>query len=370
MKIVIIVSSNIVKDPRVVKQAEIVKSLTNDFLVIGKHDENITDERVKKLNFPVELIKVYNSDNILTKAINRLLFGYKLIILLNKYKPDVIHANDFDMLFFSYFIKRKNQNLIYDAHEIYSKNGLVNKYRFVSKAIELMEKKMLKKVDTFITVSNASKGYYLAKDYKEPIVITNTPIYKNIDPLPKAKKFQVLYHGIISENRGYEEFSLAAIENKTNDIEFILRGYGPLESKIKEIQAVNDIKNLILEEPVEMDEMIYTATRSHVGVVLTKPVSANYKYTISNKFFEYIHAGLPIIASPVPEHEYLLNKYNIGILLEEVTPNNIYKAVKYLYDNPEIYKEKKENVLKARELLRWQNEARILKDIYLYNSQM
>ncbi|WP_414054794.1 glycosyltransferase [Macrococcus equi] len=368
MKIAIIVSSNIVKDPRVVKEAEIAKSITDDYIVIGKYDENATKSRLSKLNFNYQLIKVKTGNTIISKALSRIRFGLKLIKAVKKYNPDVIHANDFDMLFFSYFFKKPNQILIFDAHEIYAKNGMIAKSALLSKLVEKAEKKMLSKVDHFITVSHAAKTYYQSRKYpKEATVITNVPIKKEISVIEKSHNFQVLYQGIVSEGRGYEEFAQAA-EFVDKNIELVVRGYGPTMPEIENLKIKKQLSNLLIEDPVEMDEMIRVATSSHVGVVMTKPISANYEYTISNKFFEYLHAGLPLILSPVKEHKYLNDKFHVGIIVDQVTPEAIAEAANKLYKDAQFYSTLKSNVQKASEQLNWQKESEKLRQYYQGNN--
>ncbi|UJS28628.1 glycosyltransferase [Macrococcoides canis] len=366
MRIAVIVSSNIVKDPRVMKQSEIVSELTDDYIIIGKKDENATKERLSKINFNYKLINTKASNNIIGKAITRLSFGLKLINHLKKFNPDVIHANDFDMLFFAYFVKKKNQNLIYDAHEIYAKNGMISKVPLLSKIIVMLEKHMMKKVNHFVTVSNAAKEYYQSKGYKlEPVVITNAPIKREFQKLEKNKKFEAIYQGIVSEGRGYEEFAESA---RYTDAQVTIRGYGPTMGKISDIKNKYSLENLKIEDPVEMDEMIRAASRSHVGIVMTKPISENYEYTVSNKLFEYLHAGIPVILSPVKEHIYLNDIYDFGLIVDKITPDEIGKAISYLKDNIEIYNTKQRNAVKASEIFTWQNESKKLNNIYKGNS--
>ncbi|PKF46219.1 capsular biosynthesis protein [Macrococcoides caseolyticum] len=362
MRIAVIVASNIVKDPRVMKQSEIVSELTDNYIIIGKKDENATKERLSKINFNYKLINAKASNNIIGKAITRLSFGLKLINYLKKFNPDVIHANDFDMLFFAYFVKKKNQNLIYDAHEIYAKNGMISKVPILSKIIVMLEKHMMKKVNHFVTVSNAAKEYYQTKGYKlEPVVITNAPIKREFQKLEKNKKFEAVYQGIVSEGRGYEEFAESA---RFTEAQVTIRGYGPTMGKISDIKNKYSLENLKIEDPVEMDEMIRAASRSHVGIVMTKPISENYEYTVSNKLFEYLHAGIPVILSPVKEHIYLNNIYKFGIVIDEVTPSKIADAISRLKNDEELYKELEENAIKAAKIFTWQNESKKLKEVY------
>lgn len=363
MKIAIIVSSNIVKDPRVVKQAEVVKDITDDYIVIGKWDENATKERIDKLKFSHKLLKSKNVKSFVKKAITRIIFGIKIIRELNVYMPDIIHANDFDMLFFAYFTKKKNQILIYDAHEIYAKNGLVSKFKVFSNFLIFIEKRMMRKVDYFITVSYAAKDYYISNKYSvEPLVITNVPIKTEFNVLDKHDKFEALYQGIVSPNRGYEEFAKSA--NYTDAI-ITIRGYGPSLSSIENIKEQENLINLNIEKPVEMEEMIKYASRSHVGIVMTKPVSENYEYTVSNKIFEYIQAGIPVIMSPVKEHKYLNEKYKIGLVVDQINEFEIAKAINLLKEDKDYYDELVKNVKKASKVLNWQIESELLKKIYI-----
>lgn len=68
-----------------------------------------------------------------------------------------------------------------------------------------------------------------------------------------------------------------------------------------------------MDKPVEVKELVDKLAESNVGVILTKPVSINFEYTVSNKIFECIHAGLPVILSPVKEHIYLNENINLAL---------------------------------------------------------
>src|SRR5699024_11485206 len=85
----------------------------------------------------------------------------------------------------------------------------------------------------------------------------------------------------------------------------------------------------------------------------------------SNKIFECIHAGLPVILSPVKEHQYLNDKYNFGIVVDEVSPKSIAEAVRKLKSNPELYSELRKNAIEASKVLNWENESKKLVKLYM-----
>lgn len=366
MRIVILVTSNIIKDPRILKQAKTIISNKGELLVVGRKDELANSPEFQELNFNYDLIDSAKDNlSIFGKVVERLKFGYQLYKKTIDFKPNVIHANDFDTLLFAVCAGKKiNARIVYDAHEIYSQNGAIAKYKIFSKLIMLVEKYLIKKVDSFITVSNAAKVYYEEKGYtKSPTVITNVPFSSSKISTFKEDKFTVLYQGIISSGRGYEEF-LRSSESILPDITMLIRGYGPLKDHLIKEKKERNLQNLKFPEAVPMSDLIYKASEAHVGVVLTKPISGNYKYTVSNKIFEYIHAGIPVILSNVPEHKMLNEKYNFGLILNEVSPKDISNAINYLFKNPEKYNELKDNARKAALELCWEKEEKKLIDLY------
>lgn len=366
MKILNIVSSNVVQDPRVLKQIETIRSMTDTYLIIGKNNERATNERLNNVNFNLKLLgKNIDDTKMISKIINRVKFAFNVSKEIRKYQPDIIHANDFDVLFMVFLSRYRKAKVIYDAHEIYSKNSNINRIKVLSKLVQSIEKQIIKKVDGFVTVSYAAKNYYKNMGYaKEPEVITNAPMLMNTDlETNKHDLFEVVYQGQIVADRGYDEFIHAAKIEK--DTRFVIRGFGPLEQHLKEIKEKQQISNSVFDSAVEINELIPKLTESHVGVVLTKPVSVNYEYTVSNKIFECIHAGLPVILSPVREHIYLNNKYHFGIVIDEVTPENIAKAVRTLKSNRVLYQKLRNNAIKATQQLNWQKESEKLKAVYL-----
>lgn len=368
-RILNIVSSNVITDPRVQKQIETIKEVTNDYLIIGRSNSRVTNKRLKKVDYNLKLFgKAVDDKGIINKIMNRAVFGLKTIFAIWKFKPDIIHANDFDTLFISKISNYKRAKIIFDAHEIYSKNSFINTQKWLSLLVQVMEKNFLKKKCDFITVSNSAKQYYIENGYPiEPVVVTNVPILKdnsnyNFD---NSNSFKVIYQGQIVKDRGYEEFVMSSKLLEDSNIELVVRGFGLVKNDLIEMKIEESLNNLRIEDPVEYEELVESLTNNNLGVVLTKPISDNYKYTVSNKIFEYIHAGLPVLLSPLPEHKYLNEKYDFGLILEDVTPDEIAKSILYLYKNPLRYKELKKNAENAKEKLNWQRESRKLKKLYL-----
>jgi glycosyltransferase involved in cell wall biosynthesis len=111
-------------------------------------------------------------------------------------------------------------------------------------------------------------------------------------------------------------------------------------------------------------EVIKAASASHVGVILTRPISISYELTVSNKLFECINAGLPVILSDVPEHRYLNEKYKFGIILEEISSECLAEAAIKLKNDFKLYETLKQNAIVASKELCWENEGMKLVSVY------
>lgn len=372
MKICMLVTDSVKKDPRVQREANTASSAGLDVTVLGCNDQNYDEEFITSQPYSIWIYRLdmkyrgHLKSNV-KKFLRMWLPIYNLYKKCIELKPDVIHANDFDTLPAAYFAARKLKcAVVYDSHEIYSgMPQLVNKpvIRNIIKAIEGF---IIKRVDAVTSVSHAA-AKVLASMYKikEPTVVTNCSFYNDGQNFSKKNEsFEVVYHGMINLFRGYEELAEAA-KYINDDVKIVIRGYGSIKGKIEEyVKAEGLLGKVEFAEPVEIKDLIPEAAKSMVGAVLTVPVSDNFKYTVSNKIFEYVQARIPVILSDVPEHRYINDLYHIGIVIDDVTPEKIAEAINKFYLDKEFYERCRQNVEKAAKVLCWENEGSKLVEIY------
>jgi glycosyltransferase involved in cell wall biosynthesis len=218
-----------------------------------------------------------------------------------------------------------------------------------------------------VSVSHSAAAYF-SKKYKIPlpVVVTNCP-YKSDIPLISVKDmngFEALYQGLMIKGRGYEEFVKSG-KFIDDTITLVLRGYGFIEDELKKIISNENLQNRVrFDPPVEIKDIISKATDSHLGIVLTQPININFKYTVSNKIFEYMQAGLPVLMSDIPEHRYLNEKFNFGVIVEDFSPQNIAASINELHTNPTKYNLLRNNAIKAADVMCWERESLKLLDLY------
>lgn len=374
MKISMIVFNTVWNDPRVRREATSTFKKGIETIVLGLKDFDYNKEKVNALPFPVSLIEIDSkyyrpSRTFFTIVRREFIIYYKFIKECIKAKPDIIHANDLNALPVAYFsAKFTKSKIVYDSHEIFTENDFEGKN---TRKIfwEIVEKFLIKRVDQVLSVSN-SAATELSQMYniEKPTIITNCVARVNKASLKEKSidGFEVLYHGKFYKGRGYEAFIKAAVLLKDfPSIRLVLRGLGAIEHELRMIaKELNLYEKIRFDPPVDVTELVKSASSSHVGVVLTEPINKNFIYTVSNKLFEYINAGLPVILSDVPEHRYLNNKYKFGIIIDEVTSYHIAEAILKIYKDKSLYQNLCDNAKRTADILNWETESEKLMNVY------
>ena len=371
MKISITVSNSLKKDPRVIKQVKCAIAAGHTVQFVGYRDQFYDKAFLQWLDCRIDIVdlgeKYVGHIPSLWGRIRRMYLRNTLPVrYMCDFKPDVIHANDFDTLMFAYRAARKTgAAIVYDSHEIFAENIGITDNKWLKRFIIYKENKLVHKVNQMICVSHSAQAYFKQKYGVEPVVITNCPMKNSLPLKEKVRdKFEVVYQGLIVKGRGYEEFIQSA--NHLDDgIRLVIRGYGSAEKDLRRIVEEQHLEGkVVFAEPIEVSEMISAASSSHVGVVLTRPVNINFNLSVSNKVFEYAHAGLPEILSDVPEHRYLNDKYDFAILLPDVTPHAIAEAISRLKNEEGLYARLAANAVAMSREMNWESESQKLLGIY------
>ena len=133
-----------------------------------------------------------------------------------------------------------------------------------------------------------------------------------------------------------------------------------LQNRTHELQLQNKVKFLGYVLPTDLEKITREA---YIGFNLLQNLGLSYYYSLSNKFFDYLHAGIPQVVINFPEYETLLQEFEvgIGIPLEKQALKN---ALQELLTNEKRYAELVKNCLAARETWNWQQEEKKLIALY------
>jgi glycosyltransferase involved in cell wall biosynthesis len=142
-------------------------------------------------------------------------------------------------------------------------------------------------------------------------------------------------------------------------------GGGELEEDLKRIvKEKNLTKRVTFMGYLPTDELIRTSARADLGVVLFEPTSINYAYALPNKFFEYIMAGLPVLASNIKTFEYYVGIYQVGLTVDPFDILAISQSLEDMLSDRKKMSQWRSNSLKASKELNWEMEAKKMNQIY------
>lgn len=195
-------------------------------------------------------------------------------------------------------------------------------------------------------------------------------VYDDKD-LNDEKKFNIVYAGAIRpiNNIG---FILDVAKNLMDhsEIQFIIFGEGSELEILKERVRTENIKNLVFKGFIDRKYIPNIISKSSINILNYSNTRYNWsRGNSSNKLFEYMAAGKPII-STVKMGFDLIERYNCGISLNQTTVNDLSKAILEIYElNFEDYNRMGQNALIAANDFDYKNLAeklRIVIDKYLY----
>lgn len=365
---------------------KVIVSVTNDLSTDQR--VNRTSNTLVKLGFNVCLIgrKLSSSKPICDRAYKthrmRLIFNkgplfyaeynIRLFLFIFFRKYDLLVSNDLDSLLANYLNHRiKKIPIVYDSHEYYTETPeLISRPR-VQKIWERIEKPIFPKLTDIITVNQSIAKLYNKKYGKNLKVVRNIPSIKKCDTfktkselgLPEDKKI-VIYQGAgINIDRGAEE-AVEAMQY-LNGVALFFIGSGDVIDILKEkTKKLNLEKKITFIPKIPAEELINYTTLADIGLTIDKDTNINYRYSLPNKLFDYIHAGTPILASKLLEIKNIIEKYDIGDFIDTHDPKHIAQKIESMLEDKVRYDKWKENLGLASKELCWENEEKILIDIY------
>lgn len=151
----------------------------------------------------------------------------------------------------------------------------------------------------------------------------------------ETDSFKVIYTGTIRPvNHVGNLLDTAKLLKEYPDIQFLIYGGGSQLAELKERVAQEKISNVVLKGFVEKKYIPYILSRSSVNVLNYSQSQYNWsRGNSSNKLFEYMASGKPII-STVKMGYCILEKYQCGLSLEEDTPQALADEILKIYQMP------------------------------------
>ena len=287
---------------------------------------------------------------------------YPAILAERERKPDLIIAHDY----FTAPLAEKMAGLlgckfVIDVHE-YANAQFMHSILwriFYRPWVKRIQGIYLKK-SAFNTTVCEGIGDLLSRDYPgltKPTVIRSTPFFAPMAFNAAGDNMTVLYHGIIYHTRGLD-MALESLPRWKPNFKLVFRGPGStdyIEYLKQKAKSLGVADRLTIEPPALFHEIIPAANKADIGYFIHEDISPQKKFTLPNKFFEYIMAGLALCVSDLPEMRRIVKQYDLGTLVDGYDPVVIANAINSM-DTQTVNMAKKNSLAAAKDLC-WENES-------------
>ncbi len=299
-------------------------------------------------------------------------YNIRLFLLLLSRPADLLVSNDLDTLLPNYLVhKIKSTPIVYDSHEYFTATPELVDRPKVQRVWKWIEKTIVPKLKNCITV-NSSIANLFEQEYQVPFkVVRNIPQRREITRIPSRaelglpadKKIILMQGSGINVQRGAEE-AVDAMQYLENVLLLVIGGgdvLPELKKIVNEIQLQKKVMFVPRQTPANLAG--YTAN-ADIGLTLDKDTNINYRFSLPNKLFDYIYAGIPVLASPLVELKKIIKHYEIGEFIENHDPKHIAETIAKMLKDEIRMKQYSENTLKASAELNWENEKITLIEIF------
>lgn len=355
-------TNDLVTDQRVHKICSTLHELRFDVMLVGRirKDSSSLDKRAysaRRMKLIFERGPLFYAE-----------FNFRLFLFLLFRKAHLYYSNDLDTLPANFLAGRlKRVPVVYDSHEFFTETPEVIDRKWVRSIWLAIERQIFPKLRDVFTVSESIASEYKKRYRADVHVIRNVP-YKRAATslktrkdlqLPEGKKLVILQGAGINIHRGAEE--LAEAMRYTTGAVLLIAGSGDVIARLKEIASTGDLDGKVLFRPkMPFEELYHYTGNADLGITIDKDTNPNYRYSLPNKLFDYIHAGIPVLATPLPEIKRIVEKYNIGGFLESHDPHHIAARIGECLADNEKMAVWRQNTIRAADDLCWEKEKRIL----------
>lgn len=319
------------------------------------------------VSFTIKRMRLWFNTGFLFYAnLNLCLFGK---LLFGRY--DVIVSNDLDTLWPAWLVSRiRKKPLVYDTHEYFTEMAeLVTRPR-VQKFWKRIENRIFPKLKTVYTVNKSIAELY-SKEYGVAVhVVRNIASIPQIEAKTRAElrlpedKFILIIQGTgINIGRGGEQ-AVQAMQHLEGVLLLVI-GSGTAISAMKKLANELQVQEKVLFlEPLIYTELLQYTQASDIGLALDMPTNLNYRFSLPNKLFDFIHCSTPILSVALPEISQIVNNFHCGMLIADHQPDTIVNAVRKLQSSSNLLNTMRLGCELATKELTWEKEKVSLRKVY------
>lgn len=306
--------------------------------------------------------------------VKRFLLGsIKAYSAVKKIKPKVVHFHDPELMLVTWLLTFSGCTVIYDVHENVPED-IKDKYWLpmpirggVAWIYEIIEKFCISRYRNIVA---ATPDIFSRYPVEKAVLVQNLP---RLEEFPIGKRERngsvipyVCYLGAITRIRGIDNVvhAMPVLNENRHVVSLRIGGFFQQPEHFESLNNEPGWKYVNFVGVIDRSEIYNFLSEALCGVVCFLPAH-NHLNAQPNKLFEYMAAGIPVIASDFPLWRKLINQYDCGLLVDPESPESIAEAIKYLLDNDDRRQQMGKNgEMAVRNYLNWQVESDKLVNVY------
>ena len=339
------------------------KSLSSEYKVNLIVADGLGDEVIDNVNI-FDVGK--NKNRFFRLMVTRRLVFEKALSL----QSDIIHIHDPELIPIAIKLKSKTNKIIYDVHEDMPRQILGKPYipflirPLLSYFFEKYEDYRSKQFDLIVAATNAIQKRFM-KLHNNVICVNNFPVLEELLTYSEwtNREQKVCYVGGIAYSRGIFEI-LEAVSKLSSTVSLDLAGTFSNDELKSKCEKLPGWLNVTYRGHVGREGVKEILSTSKIGLVTLHPL-VNYVEAMPVKMFEYMAAGIPVIASNFPLWKDIVETNNCGVCVDPLNSDEIAAALNRIFSDEAIAKSMGMNGQKAvLDKYNWKNEEVILKLAY------
>lgn len=281
-------------------------------------------------------------------------------------RAHVYHASDlYNLPAMHAAARRHGGKLVYDARELYPFVASTAGRPAVRWFWRVVEGHYIRRADAVFTVSESIADQHVAM-YGIPrsTVLYNAPPHHPVTPstalrdltgIP-AETTVLLHQGQIQKDRG-----CLLLADAMRDVEgavLIFLGGGPLKPALQQhVKTVGLQDRVRFLDPVPPDDLLAVTASADVGITLLEDTCLNHRFALPNKLFEYLMAGLPVLASDLPEIRKVIQGFDVGTVVNPADRAALVKRIQGMVDDKQARQRWRANAPRVFETFNWESAS-------------
>lgn len=276
----------------------------------------------------------------------------RALLLAYRERADLYHLHDPELLIAGLILRRLTKNpVIYDIHEDYPEAILAKRWiprllrHSLSRLMSTGESALAGRLSAVIAVTDTIKERFEGVSPRT-ITVHNFPHIRAPGELQaplatgtKGLAGTIIYVGTITEDRGYETMlrTAAILREREVPVRILLLGRIKLASAhpaLERLQEELEQAGVLARDHVPHDQVHSYLASSDIGWIPMQK-TPNYLFAMPHKLFEYMMAGLCVLASDFGLLSQIVRDNDCGMLVPAGDAEANAEAICYLLDHPE-----------------------------------